>query len=100
MWKKSLKTRPPTSKKNSHSTPRDGEVCAALPCDEQVKATVNHVVNGMSIDLVTSAEILGLNISNNLKWNCHIDSIIKEAKERLYSLSQLKRSGIGTRELV
>ena len=31
------------------------------------------VVNGMPIDLVTSAKILGLNISNDLKWNCHID---------------------------
>ena len=55
------------------------------------------VVNGMPIDLVTSAKILGLNISNDLKWNCHIDSIIKKAKKRLYSLSQLKRSGLGTR---
>ena len=58
------------------------------------------VVNGMPIDLVTSAKILGLNISNDLKWNCHIDSIIKKAKKRLYSLSQLKCSGLGTRELV
>ena len=58
------------------------------------------VVNGMPIDLVTSAKILGLNISNDLKWNCHIDSIIKKAKKRLYSLSQLKRSGLGTLELV
>ena len=54
----------------------------------------------MPIDLVTSAKILGLNISNDLKWNCHIDSIIKKVKKRLYSLSQLKRSGLGTRELV
>ena len=58
------------------------------------------VVNGMPIDLVTSAKILGLNISSDLKWNCHIDPIIKKAKKRLYSLSQLKRSGLGTHELV
>ena len=58
------------------------------------------VVNRMPIDLVTSAKILGLNISNDLKWNCHIDSVIKKAKKRLYSLSQLKGSGLGTRELV
>ena len=58
------------------------------------------VVNGMPIDLVTSAKILRLNISNDLKWNCHIESIIKKAKKHLYSLSQLKRSGLGTRELV
>ena len=49
---------------------------------------------------VTSAKILGVNVSSYLKWNCHIDSIIKKAKKRLYSLSQLKRSGQGTRELV
>ena len=57
------------------------------------------VLNGMPIELVTSAKILGLNRSD-LKWNCHIDSLIKRAKKRLYSLSQLKRSGLGTRELV
>ena len=54
----------------------------------------------MSIDLVNSAKILGLNISNDLKWNCHIDFIIKKAKKRLYGLSQLKRFGLGPRELV
>ena len=53
----------------------------------------------MPIELVTSAKILGLNRSD-LKWNYHIDSLIKKAKKRLYSLSQLKRSGLGTRELV
>ncbi|XP_068739340.1 uncharacterized protein [Montipora capricornis] len=58
------------------------------------------VVNGMPIDLVTSAKILGLNISNDLKWNCHIDFIIKKAKKSLYALSQLKRSGLGPRGLV
>ena len=39
---------------------------------------------------VTSAKILGLNFSSYLKWNFHIDSIIKKAKKRPYSLSQLK----------
>lgn len=43
------------------------------------------VVNGMPIDLVTSAKILvRLNMSSDLKWNCHIDFIIKKAKKRLY----------------
>ena len=39
-------------------------------------------------------------MSSDLKWNSHIDSIIKKAQKRLYSLSQLKRSGLGTRGLV
>ena len=54
----------------------------------------------MPIHLVSSAKILGLNVSNDLKWNCHIDFIIKKAKKRLFGLSQLKRSGLGPRELV
>ena len=54
----------------------------------------------MPIDLVTTAKTLGLNISSDLKWNCHTDSIIKKARKCLYSLPQLKRSGLGTRELV
>ena len=41
-----------------------------------------------------SAKTLGLDISYDLKWNCHIDSIIEKAKKRLYSLSQLIRFGL------
>ena len=54
----------------------------------------------MPIELVATAKILGLNVSSDLKWNSHIDSIIKKAQKRLYGLSQLKRSGLGTRGLV
>ena len=35
-----------------------------------------------------------------LKWNSHIDSIIKKAQKCLHSLSQLKRFGLGTPGLV
>lgn len=49
------------------------------------------------LNLVTSAKIPGLNISNDLKWNYHIDFIIKKAEKRLYGLSKLV---LGPRELV
>ena len=58
------------------------------------------VLNGMPSELVNSAKIVSLNVCSDLKWNCDIDSLIKKAKKRLYSLSQLKRSGLGTRQLV
>ena len=38
------------------------------------------VVNGIPIDLVTSAKILGLNISNDLKWNCHMTPLLRKLK--------------------
>ena len=53
----------------------------------------------MPIELVATAKILVLNVSGDLKWNSQIDSIIKKAKKRLYSLPQLKRSCLGTRWL-
>ena len=39
----------------------------------------------MPIELVATAKILGLNVSSDLKWNSHIDSIIKKAQKHLHS---------------
>ena len=58
------------------------------------------IVNGEMLEVVDSAKILGLTVSNNLKWNIHIDQIISKARKRLYFLSQLKRARVGTKELV
>ena len=54
----------------------------------------------MPIELDATAKILGLNVYSDLKWNSHIDSIIKKAQKCLHSLSQLKRSGLVTPGLV
>ena len=77
--------------------------CKELLINFSTKNTTSFysvVVNGMPIELVASAKTVGLNVSTDLKWNSHVDSVIKTAKKHLYSLSQLKRSGLGTRELV
>ena len=58
------------------------------------------IVNGEMLEVVDSAKILGLTVSNNLKWNNYIDQIISKARKRLYFLSQLKRARVGTKELV
>jgi hypothetical protein len=55
------------------------------------------IVNGEMLKVVDSAKILGLTVSNNLKWNNHIDQIISKARKRLYILSQLKRARFGTK---
>ena len=53
------------------------------------------------VDLVTSAKILGLQwFENGIVVYILFDFIIKKAKKHLYGLSQLKRSGLGPRELV
>ena len=51
-------------------------------------------VNGKPLEVVSSAKILGLNVSNDLKWNVHISELVKKASSRLYCLKQLKRSRV------
>ena len=57
-------------------------------------------VNGKEIELVDSAKLLGVIISNNLTWNAHIKEVIKKARERLYYLIQLKRARLPVKDLV
>ena len=48
----------------------------------------------------SSAKVLGVTISNDLKWNDHMDTITSKAVRRLYLLSQLKRAGISPDDLL
>ena len=43
---------------------------------------------------VSSANILGIHISADLKWNVHISHILTKASKRLYFLRLLKRSEV------
>ena len=49
-------------------------------------------INNKPIEVVTSVKLFGLTISNNLKWNAHIENVIKKESSRLYQLRQLKRA--------
>ena len=57
-------------------------------------------LNGEPLEIVTIAKLLGLNISNDLKWNNHISELVRKAAPRLYYLRQLKRSWIVPKELL
>ena len=58
------------------------------------------MVNGKPLEIASSAKLLGLNISNDLKWNIHIGILVKKANSRLYFLKQLKRASVAPRELI
>ena len=58
------------------------------------------LINNNPVDVVDYAKILGLTVSNNLKWNKHVDEVIIKARMRLYFLSQLKKSNIAIKELL
>ena len=58
------------------------------------------VVNGKELAVVSSAKILGITLSNDLKWNIHVNETIKKANRRLYFLVLLKRSGVSCKDIV
>ena len=53
-----------------------------------------HTIDGCIISVVSHAKLLGLIISEDLKWVLLADFICKEAAKRLYALRLLKRSSI------
>ena len=49
-------------------------------------------INGNEIEVVNSAKLLGITISDNLTWNAHINEDVKKASKKLYFPIQLKRA--------
>ena len=60
----------------------------------------NVVVEGILVEQVDHAKLLGITLSNDLTWNKHVDNIVKTAAKRVYMIYHLKRSGISQTDLV
>ena len=58
------------------------------------------ILNGKEVEIVESAKLLGVIISNNLTWHAHIKEVVKKASKRLYYLVQLKRARLPVKDLV
>ncbi|CAB3985970.1 Hypothetical predicted protein [Paramuricea clavata] len=56
-------------------------------------------INGIKVERVEKATILGLLITQDMKWNAHADKITTRAAKRLYLIKQLKRSGLSDNDL-
>ena len=54
------------------------------------KLTTNfepNKIHGNFLEVVKCAKILGLTVSDDLKWNEHVQRITKKARKRLYCLT-------------
>ena len=51
-------------------------------------------IKNTNIEVVPSAKLLGVMISNDLKWNMHVEMIYRKVAARLYFLRQLKRAKV------
>ncbi len=57
-------------------------------------------MNGTEVERVKSTKLLGVIISDNLKWDLHVNSICSKAGSRMHFLTCLSRSGLEPEELV
>ena len=58
------------------------------------------LVNKQPLETVSTAKLLGLNISHDLKWNHLISEITRKAAPQFYFMRQLKRANIPTKDLL
>jgi hypothetical protein len=58
------------------------------------------IMEGEEIERVTETKLLGVIISNNLKWDAHVKYVVAKASKRLFYLRQLKYAGLHENELV
>ena len=65
---------------------------------KSLQSLIQPVVDQMQ-PIVWSQPFLGLVVSNDLKWNAHIDSVLSKSSKRLYFLIQLKRAGVPGKQL-
>ena len=64
-------------------------------------SSVDHItINDKQIEVVSSAKLLGVVVSDNLRWNAHVESICKKAATRLYFLKQLKRAKVPPKDML
>ena len=46
--------------------------------------------NGPMLSIVAKAKILGIMISDNLRWSAHVEYMISRARKKIWTLSRLK----------
>ena len=76
--------------------------CKELVIDFRINKTpiVPLTIKGENIEIVKESKFLGTIISDDLKWDKNIESIIKKAQQRMYFLRQLKKFKLSSEILV
>ena len=68
---------------------------------QHIAQVINPVViNGQHIAQVTSAKLLGVTLSVDLKWNTYIANIVGKANQRVFMMCQLKKGSVSAAELI
>ncbi|KAK7095258.1 hypothetical protein V1264_006690 [Littorina saxatilis] len=75
--------------------------CSVLTVSKKKKTSAHqYTLHGHALENVTSAKYLGVTVQADLKWDIHIDTIVKKANQTLGFLRRnLKIGAVHTKEL-
>ena len=80
---------------NDHSLPINESKCSVLDIVTSKSLVTRPVCGpeGTSLPHVPSISLLGITLSDDLKWSCHINKVLSKANKRVFLLRNLRRSG-------
>ena len=58
------------------------------------------IINDRNVEVVTVVKLLGVTLSNDLKWNSHIANTCKKVSSQLYFLRQLRCARLPPKDLI
>ena len=65
-----------------------------------LSSSVDHItISDKQIEVVSSAKLLGVLVSDNLRRNAHVETICKKAATHLYFLKQLNRAKVPAKDM-
>ena len=78
-----------------HGLPLNRSKCSIMNINTKRSLSLACVTDssGSIVNTVNSVKVLGVYLSSDLKWNFHVDSIVKRASKRFYIFYNLVRSG-------
>ena len=56
-------------------------------------------IDGTATEKVERFKLLGVQITDKLKWSTHTDSVVKKAQQRFFNLRRLKKCGLSPKTL-
>ncbi|KAM9411203.1 uncharacterized protein ACWYII_026026 [Salvelinus alpinus] len=56
-------------------------------------------IEGIAVEKVESFKLVGVHITDKLKWSTHTDSVVKKAQQYLFNLRRLKKFGLSPKTL-
>ena len=83
---------------NTVNLPLNVSKCCVLDFVTKKNMSLSQVnlTDGSILKNVSSFRLLGVTFSNDMKWNLHIESIVKRARRRFYAIYHLRRSDCPT----